>query len=59
MAQYLMSVWHDDNYDLDVSTEEARRVGAHPARAPGRGERQTWSARCRRAYRPVRLGRRW
>lgn len=28
MAQYLLSVWHDDDYDLDFSTEEARRTVA-------------------------------
>jgi hypothetical protein len=28
MAQYLLSVWHDDEYDLDFSTEEAQRIGA-------------------------------
>ena len=28
MAQYLLSVWHDDDYDLDFSTEEAQRIGA-------------------------------
>ena len=25
MAQFLLSVWHDDEYDLDFSTEEAKR----------------------------------
>jgi hypothetical protein len=28
MAQYLMSVWHDDEYEVDFSTPEAQRVGA-------------------------------
>jgi hypothetical protein len=28
MAQYLMSVWHDDDYDLDFSSEEAQRMFA-------------------------------
>ncbi len=28
MAQYLLSVWHDDEYDVDFSTEEAQRLGA-------------------------------
>lgn len=28
MAQYLLSVWHDDEYDLDFSTEDAQRLGA-------------------------------
>lgn len=28
MPQYLMSVWHDDEYDLDFSTDEAQRRGA-------------------------------
>ena len=27
MPQYLMSVWHDDEYELDFSTEEAQRIG--------------------------------
>lgn len=26
MAQYLLSVWHDDEYELDFSTPEARRL---------------------------------
>jgi hypothetical protein len=26
MAQYLMSVWHDEDYELDFSTPEAQRV---------------------------------
>jgi hypothetical protein len=30
MAQYLLSVWHDEDFtwDLDFTTEEAQRVGA-------------------------------
>ena len=28
MAQYLMSVWHDDEYEVDFSTPEAQRLGA-------------------------------
>ncbi len=28
MPQYLLSVWHDDTYDLDFSTPEAQRRGA-------------------------------
>jgi hypothetical protein len=28
MPQYLISVWHDDNYEVDFSTLEAQRVGA-------------------------------
>jgi hypothetical protein len=28
MTQYLMSVWHDDDYDLDFSSDEAQQVGA-------------------------------
>jgi hypothetical protein len=28
MPQYLISVWHDDNYEVDFSTPEAQRVGA-------------------------------
>ena len=27
MAQYLISVWHDDEYDLDFTTPEAQRIG--------------------------------
>ncbi|MFN2606340.1 MAG: YciI family protein [Acidimicrobiales bacterium] len=26
MPQYLLSVWHDDDYELDFSTPEAQRV---------------------------------
>jgi hypothetical protein len=26
MAQYLVSVWHDDTYELDFSTPDAQRV---------------------------------
>jgi hypothetical protein len=26
MAQYLMSVWHDDNYEVDFEAEENQRV---------------------------------
>ena len=28
MAQYLLSVWHDDDYEVDFSTPDAQRVGA-------------------------------
>ena len=28
MTQYLLSVWHDDDYDVDFSSEEAQRLGA-------------------------------
>ena len=28
MPQYLMSVWHDDEYAVDFSTPEAQRLGA-------------------------------
>jgi hypothetical protein len=28
MPQYLISVWHDDTYDLDFSTPDAERRGA-------------------------------
>jgi hypothetical protein len=28
MAQYLLSVWHDDAYDLDFEAADAQRVGA-------------------------------
>ena len=28
MPQYLISVWHDDNYELDFSTPDAQRRGA-------------------------------
>ena len=28
MAQYLLSVWHDDNYEVDFSGDEMQRVGA-------------------------------
>ena len=28
MPQYLLSVWHDDDYDLDFSSPEAQRRGA-------------------------------
>lgn len=27
MAQYLMSVWHDDEYEVDFTTEEMQRIG--------------------------------
>lgn len=27
MIQYLLSVWHDDDYDLDVTTDEMERIG--------------------------------
>ncbi len=28
MAQYLLSVWHDEDYELDFSGEEMERIGA-------------------------------
>jgi hypothetical protein len=28
MPQYLLSVWHDDAYEVDFSTPEAQRMGA-------------------------------
>jgi hypothetical protein len=28
MPQYLLSVWHDDDYELDFSSPEAQRQGA-------------------------------
>jgi hypothetical protein len=28
MAQYLLSVWHDDEYEVDFSTPDAQRLGA-------------------------------
>jgi hypothetical protein len=28
MPQYLMSVWHDDEYEVDFSTPDAQRLGA-------------------------------
>jgi len=28
MPQYLMSVWHDDEFEVDFSTPEAQRMGA-------------------------------
>ena len=28
MPQYLLSVWHDDTYEVDFSTPEAQRLGA-------------------------------
>jgi hypothetical protein len=28
MTQYLLSVWHDEDYDLDFSTPDAQRIGA-------------------------------
>jgi hypothetical protein len=28
MPQYLLSVWHDDDYELDFSTPDAQRQGA-------------------------------
>jgi hypothetical protein len=27
MAQYLLSVWHDEEYDLDFTTEDMQRIG--------------------------------
>jgi hypothetical protein len=32
MPQYLMSVWHDDNYELDFSSPEAQRTVAQVGR---------------------------
>jgi hypothetical protein len=29
MPQYLLSVWHDDEYEADFSTPDAQRLGAH------------------------------
>ena len=29
MAQYLISVWHDEDYEVDFSGEEMQRIGAH------------------------------
>ena len=26
MAQYLLSVWHDENYEIDFSSEDAQRM---------------------------------
>jgi hypothetical protein len=28
VGQYLVSVWHDDNFEVDFSTPEAQRLGA-------------------------------
>ncbi len=28
MAQYLLSVWHDEEYEVDFSTAEAQKLGA-------------------------------
>lgn len=28
MAQYLISVWHDDVYGIDLSSDDAKRLGA-------------------------------
>lgn len=28
MTQYLLSVWHDDTYDLDFDSDQAQRIGA-------------------------------
>ena len=28
MAQYLLSVWHDEDYEVEVSSDEAQRIGA-------------------------------
>jgi hypothetical protein len=28
MSQYLMSVWHDDDYEVDFSSDEMQRIGA-------------------------------
>jgi hypothetical protein len=27
MAQYLLSVWHDEDYEVDFTTPEAQRIG--------------------------------
>lgn len=41
MAQYLLSVWHDDVYDVDVSTDDRKqleaRVGAFNAELEAAG----------------------
>lgn len=31
MPKYLISVWHDDSYEVDFSTPEAQRRAAHQA----------------------------
>ena len=37
MPQYLISVWHDDTYDVDFSTEEAQHLATQVgAQATGR-----------------------
>jgi hypothetical protein len=28
MSEYLLSVWHDDTFELDFSSEQAQRMGA-------------------------------
>ena len=28
MAQYLLSVWHDEEYEVDFSSDDAQRLGA-------------------------------
>lgn len=32
MAQYLLSVWHDDDYELDFSSDDAQRMVAQVGR---------------------------
>lgn len=32
MAQYLLSVWHDQEYEVDFTSEEAQRIGAQVER---------------------------
>jgi hypothetical protein len=32
MPQYLLSVWHDNDYDLDFSTPNAQRQGVYDRR---------------------------
>ena len=35
MAQYLMSVWHDDEYEIDFESEEMQRIGPKVAEFNG------------------------
>lgn len=35
MAQYLLSVWHDEDYEVDFSGEDAQRIGAQVERLNG------------------------
>jgi hypothetical protein len=41
MTQYLMSVWHDDDYEVDFSSDESQRmfaqVGAYNEKLTGAG----------------------